>query len=167
MTDSDDENLNDPGVVESASGDEERPQCGISTPVSDFYLCSTLLVERLSSSIHTIHRPLARSNRRNIPIPSKPPARRNEEDLLEDISPSDDEIESDFEETSSPDAPSSQIQQTGRMSPKVSVSRNSLVLRERAGSIATIRLHRRSRLAEKLKEVYDLEDVREVWAGTS
>jgi sterol 3beta-glucosyltransferase len=120
-------------------------------------------VERLSSSIHTIHRPLARSNRRNIPIPSKYPSKKNEEDLLEDASTSDDEIENDFEETlSSPNALSSHI------CSKVDAPHNPYeAMRERAGSMATIRLHRRTRLAEKLKEVYDLEDVREVWAGTS
>lgn len=124
-------------------------------------------MERLSSSIHTIHRPLARSNRRNIPILSKPPSKKNEEDL-EDI-PSDDEIENDFEErTSSPDAISSQILQSTGISSKTDVPHNPFeAMRERAGSVATIRLHRRTRLAEKLKEVYDLEDVMEVWAGTS
>ena len=120
-------------------------------------------MERLSSSIHTIHRPLARLNRRNIPIPSKPPSKRIEEDLLEDISASDDEIENDFEASvSPPNALSS------RISLKDGVPHNPFeAMGERAGSMATIRLHRRTRLAEKLKEVYDLEDVREVWAGTS
>lgn len=120
-------------------------------------------MERLSSSIHTIHRPLARFNRRNIPIPSKPPSRRNEEDLLEDISASDDEIENDFEANmSSPNAISPRILL------KDGVPHDPFeAMRERTGSMATIRLHRRTGLAEKLKEVYDLEDVREVWAGTS
>jgi sterol 3beta-glucosyltransferase len=36
MNDSDDENLNEPGVVESESEDEERPQCDISAAFSDF-----------------------------------------------------------------------------------------------------------------------------------
>lgn len=40
-------------------------------------------------------------------------------------------------------------------------------MRDRAGSMATVRLHRRARLAEKLKEVYDLDGIREVWAGVS
>lgn len=124
---------------------------------------------RLSSSIHTIHRPLARSNRRNIPIPFKYPSKRKEEDLPEDISASDDEIENDFEETAlSPDALSSQVQQKDSASLKAGAPLSPFeAMRERSGSMATIRLHRRTRLAEKLKQVYDLEDVREVWAGTS
>lgn len=119
-------------------------------------------MERLSSSIHTIHRPLARLNRRNIPILSKLPSKRNEEDLLEDVSMSDDDNDNDFEASMSPPAHSS------RISFKDGLPHNPFeAMRERTGSMATIRLHRRTRLAEKLKEVYDLEDVREVWAGMS
>jgi sterol 3beta-glucosyltransferase len=160
MTGSDDENTNDPGTE---SEDEDRPQCEFSASCSAFCMCQTISVERLSSSIHTIHRPLARFNRRNIPIPSKPSSKRNGEDLLEDISASDDEIENDFEANMPPhNTLSSPIPL------KDGLPHNPFeAMRERAGSMATIRLHRRTRLAEKLKEVYDLEDVREVWAGTS
>jgi hypothetical protein len=119
-----------------------------------------LSVERLSSSIHTIHRPLARLNRRNIPIVSKSLSKRNEEDLLEEVSTSDDENENDFEANMSPPAHSSGIPFEDGLPHNPFEA-----MRERAGSMATIRLHRRTQLAEKLKEVYDLEDVREVWAG--
>lgn len=34
----------------------------------------------------------------------------------------------------------------------------------RTGSMATVRLQRRTRLAEKLKEVFELNDIDEVWA---
>jgi hypothetical protein len=37
----------------------------------------------------------------------------------------------------------------------------------RSGSMATVRIQRRVRLAEKLKEVFDLEAIEEVWAGLS
>jgi sterol 3beta-glucosyltransferase len=119
-------------------------------------------VERLSSSIHTIHRPLARLNRRNIPIPSKLPFKGNAENLVEDISPSDDEIENDFEASMSP---------PNVLNPQTSLNAGAPhnpfeAMRERSGSMATIKLHRRTQLAEKLKEIYDLEDIREVWAGT-
>lgn len=40
MSDNDDESHNDPGVVESESEDEERPQCEIYVPFSHFYLLS-------------------------------------------------------------------------------------------------------------------------------
>jgi sterol 3beta-glucosyltransferase len=82
--------------------------------------------------------------------------------LLEDISTSDDDNENDFEASMSPPSHSSQI------SFRDGLPHNPFeAMRERSGSMATIRLHRRTRLAEKLKEVYDLEDVREVWAGMS
>lgn len=34
----------------------------------------------------------------------------------------------------------------------------------RTGSMATVRLQRRARLAEKLKDVFELKDIDEVWA---
>jgi sterol 3beta-glucosyltransferase len=102
---------------------------------------------------------MARLNRRNVPIPSKPPSKRNEEDSLEDVSTSDDENENDFEAS---------VSRPAHSSFKDGLPHNPFeAMRERTGSMATIRLHRRTRLAEKLKEVYDLEDVREVWAGMS
>lgn len=38
---------------------------------------------------------------------------------------------------------------------------------QRSGSMATVRLKRRNKLAEKLKEIFELEDIQEVIAGTS
>ena len=88
--------------------------------------------------------------------------------MLEDISTSDDEIENDFEERMlSPDTLPSQMRQVKSMSLKDVPYDPFEAMRERTSSVATIRLHRRTRLAEKLKEVYDLEDVKEVWAGMS
>jgi sterol 3beta-glucosyltransferase len=87
---------------------------------------------------------------------------------LEDISASDEELENDFEET--PRIPNDVAlhaqQDIDAMGPSGKESPLN-VLRDRAGSMATVRLHRRARLAEKLKEVYDLDDIREVWAGVS
>jgi hypothetical protein len=37
----------------------------------------------------------------------------------------------------------------------------------RSGSMATVRIQRRVRLAEKLKQVFDLDGIEEVWAGMS
>ncbi|KAJ3516791.1 hypothetical protein NLJ89_g910 [Agrocybe chaxingu] len=128
--------------TESESDEDERPQ-------------ST----RLSSSIHTIHRPLARSHRAPVPIPSKSSLREDslEEDILEDIT-SEDDNENDFEET--PRIPESVPTHLQSSEPPVQL-RPFQAMRERAGSLATIRLHRRTRLAQKLKEVYDLEDIEE------
>lgn len=127
-------------------------------------------MNRLSSSIHTIHRPLARSQRINIPIPSTLSHKQTafEEDTLEDaLSPSDeDELENDFEESSRP--PDDALQRLNRGSEIAQAAPTTApfnAMRERTGSMATVRLHRRARLAEKLKEVYDLDDIKEVWAG--
>jgi sterol 3beta-glucosyltransferase len=35
----------------------------------------------------------------------------------------------------------------------------------RSGTMATVRIQRRARLADKLKEVFELEGIEEVWAG--
>jgi len=125
-------------------------------------------VQRLSSSIHTIHRPLARSHRINIPISSKSSSKQPPpfEDPLEDISASDEDLENDFEETSQlpNDVPLQQAADATVPSDKESPFN---AMRDRAGSMATVRLHRRARLAEKLKEIYELDDIREVWAGVS
>lgn len=85
---------------------------------------------------------------------------------MEDISASDEDLENDFEETPrlSNDVPLQQAADAAVPSGKESTFN---AMRNRAGSMATVRLHRRARLAEKLKEVYDLDDIREVWAGAS
>lgn len=87
---------------------------------------------------------------------------------MEDISPSDEELDNDFEET-----PRIPVEVPSHLQPQLTASDASgqVVpvpppgLRERTASMATVRLHRRARLAEKLKEVYDLDDISEVWAG--
>jgi len=88
-----------------------------------------------------------------------------EEEPLEDIVGSDEELENDFEETPRiPDSVPTELASLGKVVPETADLAPFDAMRERAGSMATIRLHRRARLAEKLKEVYELEDIREVWA---
>ena len=91
-----------------------------------------------------------------------------EEESLEDMSPSDEEQDNDFEETPRlpVEAPPQLSQQMMSRNPSSQVLPPPS-LRERQNSMATVRLHRRARLAEKLREVYDLEDIGEVWAGMS
>jgi len=86
---------------------------------------------------------------------------------LEDISASDEDLENDFEETPRLpiDAALHAQQEPDAMGSGKGTPLNAM--RDRGGSMATVRLHRRARLAEKLKEVYDLDDIREVWAGVS
>ncbi|KAF8912929.1 UDP-glucose:sterol glycosyltransferase [Gymnopilus junonius] len=138
----------DPGSAESDSDEDERPN-----------------LNHLSSSIHTIHRPLARSQRINIPMSSKLSHQRtlSEEDTLEDaLSPSDgDELENDFEESFRPPDALQQPSRSSSIAQAIPTAAPSNAMRERTGSMATVRLHRRARLAEKLKEVYDLDDIEE------
>ena len=167
-SDNEEDSPAEPGSAESDSDEDERPNRKLS--YSLYNALSTCSVTRLSSSIHTIHRPLARSQRINIPIPSKLSHKQtaSEEDTLEDVaSPLDeDELETDFEE--SPRPATTILQQQSRTPESIQTAQTSdpfNAMRERTGSMATVRLHRRARLAEKLKEVYDLDDIREVWAG--
>lgn len=89
-----------------------------------------------------------------------------EEAVQDDASQSDEDMEHDFEDTprSREDAilrsKHNHIPSSRELSPHDA-------LRNRQGSMATVKLSRRARLAEKLKEVYDLEDITEVWAGMS
>ena len=121
----------------------------------------------MSSSIHTIHRPLARSLRIPIPNSKLQPLGTMEEEHIDDTPGSEEDLENDFEET--PRMPTVVPKQ---LQPKGNAVLNTTDLaspfdgmRERAPSMATIRIHRRTRLAEKLKEVYELDDIKEVWAG--
>lgn len=124
--------------------------------------------DRLASSIHAIHRPLARSRRRDIPRPKQ----RDDQHVAEEPESylSDEEIEQDFEETKSPDLRPPLTQQSKSVPPFGNHSITSSAVNPfkyaniRTGSMATIRLHRRARLAEKLRDVFELEGIKEVWA---
>jgi sterol 3beta-glucosyltransferase len=155
------EDGHDIGTGESDS-DEETPtrkqNFSIHEASPTYFLRS---VKRLASSIHTIHRPLARSQR--VPIPdafntnARPPKKKRVN--LEDVSSDDDDMENDFEDTPriTGAVPSQFIKDstTGEEDPT----------QERGGSLPTIRLHRRMHLAEKLKQVFELEDIHEVLTG--
>jgi sterol 3beta-glucosyltransferase len=119
-----------------------------------------LLVKRLASSLHTIHRPFARSQRVPIPNafnPSAHPPKKKRVDL--DDTSSEEEIENDFEDTPriAGAAPSQFI--------KDSATAEEGPAQEHGASLATIRLHRRMHLAEKLKQVFELDDIHEVLSG--
>ena len=87
---------------------------------------------------------------------------------------SEDEIEEDFEPMR-PDASDPKIDNGGLqlslpppptatlVSPHGSVKTHST----RSGSMATVKLQRRARLAEKLREIFDLNGIEEVIAGAS
>ncbi|KAF9455009.1 glycosyltransferase family 1 protein [Macrolepiota fuliginosa MF-IS2] len=125
-------------------------------------------VDRLASSIHAIHRPLARSRRRDIPAQK----RHGDQVLLEEPESylSDEEAEQDFEDpkTPQPRPPLSKQSQSlppfGNHSINAPTSNPFKFANTRTGSMATIRLHRRTRLAEKLRDVFELDGIKEVLA---
>ncbi|KAI0639100.1 hypothetical protein C8Q77DRAFT_1045127 [Trametes polyzona] len=138
------------------------------------------LVNRLTSSIHAIYRPLARF-RRGEPSHSPHPSAKTQPlptvSDTEDSTPrhplSDEDPEGDFE----PAAPGQIMgsSHTGRASPEpipgldASTSSSAeLNARERGSSrsatMATVRQNRRTQLAEKLREVFELDDIHEVVA---
>lgn len=140
--------------------------------ISAALITLTLLsADRLASSIHTIYRPLARSQRLN--HPGQGPRRKalppytsvSEEEVTSDTTlGSEEEHDGEDFEDSTPRPPYAErpmplherLQQTdGTIPPSMM----------RSGSMATVRIQRRVRLAEKLKQVFDLDGIEEVWAG--
>jgi sterol 3beta-glucosyltransferase len=123
---------------------------------------------------------LARSRRLSIP-PSRrdgatPYSPVDEEENESDILSSGDEAEAeDFEETPRP--PDSEPTHVNLRALSESVAERdvrydgsmaaglSRIVPSRTGSMATVRLQRRAGLAAKLKEVFDLDGIEEVWAG--
>ena len=133
-------------------------------------------MNHLASSIHTIYRPLARSRRGKqralspLPRASKlgPVAEGDGTPRSEEVVVSDDELQDDFEspddtqeasfEGSQPELPSASSESNGEERGRQQPSRT--------GSMGTVKLQRRSRLAEKLRDVFELQGIHEVVAGT-
>lgn len=130
----------------------------------------------MTSSIHTIHRPVARSRRADQSAPSggrshtnrsNVKAHHEHSDSDPEDTPTSDEVEhEDFELT--PRLPSAAIPPHLRIATLAQSKDTGAIPRRapsRAGSTTTVRLQRRSHLADKLKDVFDLNDIEEVWAG--
>ncbi|THU88460.1 hypothetical protein K435DRAFT_830554 [Dendrothele bispora CBS 962.96] len=127
----------------------------------------------LASSIHTIYRPLARSRRLSLSRSRLPLHEQNETSLppepsssdLDEPAPSDSEQEDtrDFEETTPKISYAPKPMSIQRNSTAAQISKLGLSM-TRTGSMATVRLARRAKLAQKLREVFDLEDIEEVRA---
>ncbi|KAJ7456588.1 glycosyltransferase family 1 protein [Mycena latifolia] len=127
--------------------------------------------DRLASSIHTIYRPLARSQRLN--HPGQGPRRKalsqygtvSEEDPSDaTLGSSEEQDAEDFEEaTPRPpyaERPVPLHERLQQQSDSATIPPSMM----RSGSMATVRIQRRVRLAEKLKQVFDLDSIEEVWA---
>lgn len=128
-------------------------------PVLDFVL---------ASSIHTIHRPVVQARS---PVASKifnlsdPPTDEYFATLAEEGAEADFEPEHQGAAAElvpiSPVHTITSIRSAGRRDGEVDPRENQL----RKPSMATVRLRRRARLAEKLREVFELKDIDEVVAG--
>lgn len=135
----------------------------------------------MASSIHTIYRPVARSKRLDLPAffsrsrGFKLPKVVDNEDILRTGEPvmSDDDMEEDFEPNTSTtsDFNRSVNKRSQRVPPELSAEPNGSQAdngrrrASRSGSIGTVKLQRRARLAEKLRDVFDLTGIQEVIAG--
>lgn len=137
------------------------------------YLTNTSALA-LSSSIHTIYRPVARSR---LTQPHASPALIQEEDaegLPMTSSPvqmeePETEMEADFEEATprpSNSQPANFSFLKGPPPPDRVLSSTSIRRSQpvRTGSMATVKLERQSRLADKLREIFDLPNIEEVRA---
>ena len=127
----------------------------------------------LASSIHTIYRPLARSKRgkqlralsplprasKLEPVIDRDETPRPEEAVVsdeDDFEPPDDTQEASFEGSQS-ELPSA--------SSESSRDEHCIPQPSRSGSMGTVKLQRRSRLADKLREVFELQGIHQVVAG--
>ncbi|KAF8139999.1 glycosyltransferase family 1 protein [Boletus edulis] len=129
----------------------------------------------MASSIHAIYRPVARSRRKensHFIFPGKiPPAQiegyeapHSEHDVN---LTSDDDIDADDFEAMTPRPPNSQEYSQPTHTPPSTVQLGPAMRRRapsRTGSMTTVKVTRRTRLAEKLKEIFDLEAINEVLA---
>ena len=128
----------------------------------------------MASSIHAIYRPVARSRRRetsqsNFPGKIFSTQREVDETPHADVNlTSDDDIDVDDFETTTPRPLNSQgYSEATHMRPPTAQLGPGMRRRapSHAGSMATVKVHRRTRLAEKLKGIFDLEAINEVLAG--
>ena len=134
-----------------------------------------LSAERLASSIHAIYRPFARTRNRSVPGPKaglRTQYSSAEEEGSDTLLSDDDPEAEDFEET--PRVSNSRPTHVhNRAHPGLTTQSNeqqitpslSRVIPTRAGSMTTVRVQRRAGLAEKLREVFELDGIEEVWAG--
>lgn len=123
----------------------------------------------MASSIHTIYRPLARSRRAENYLPERTTASKlgkmpeRDEDRPDTTIMSEDEIEDDFE----PQTHNFESQDSAVPSSPVSMINSQRADRRFSGtgSMATVRIKRRAQLADKLREIFELDGIRQVIAG--
>jgi len=131
----------------------------------------------LASSIHTIYRPLARSKRGKMPTlfsrsrsPDLDPVTdREETPRPEEAVISDEELQDDFEPLDDTQHVSYSDSQPGPSDSPTSIHQSVRGTHRhpptRSGSMGTVKIQRRSRLAEKLRDIFELQGIQEVVAG--
>ena len=172
--------------MNSDSSEEEQTSVFIANVFFESCLTCFLFPDPpLASSIHTIYRPIARSRKHEVPVTAgtvtgkgkgsgrfSPVPSSDEEDGT--ASDEDDDFEATPVEprmTGSPTEMSLQNEQisTSPTSRSQKMDRLSQLRRSqmtRSSSLATVRVKRRTMLAEKLKDVFGLNEIKEVVAGT-
>lgn len=157
------------------AGECSKHWCKLSTLITSFNSGFAL-----ASSIHTIHRPVARSRlatpafERAVGIPGNPPLEVAEDYFSNPLSADEDDGLRDFDEETTPDGVPNPFKEPSQM--KLHLPEEKLAKIEgkrrmppptRAASMATVRMKRRAKLADKLKEVFGIPDIKEVVAGRS
>lgn len=120
----------------------------------------------MASSIHAIHRPVARSQRRER-------AGKDKTKMAQEIFISDTEEEerhyptilSEEEDDFDPPTIPSNLPTPLKPTPSTSASRRLNRRFSTTGSMATIRVKRRAQLADKLRDIFELEGICQVLAG--
>jgi hypothetical protein len=132
-------------------------------------LMSHIAAFTLSSSIHTIHRPVARIRKRGQSLTVQ---RKPQLFIPEEADSGEDESYEEEEEDFDRNAP--RLGSQSRLGDSMQSLHHSTTLSEgsvptptfsRTSSFSTVRVQRRTTLAEKLKDVFEVPDIHEVTSG--
>ncbi|KAJ1310261.1 hypothetical protein OPQ81_007003 [Rhizoctonia solani] len=130
----------------------------------------------LASSIHTIHRPVAHSRlttpsfSQSFHYDANPPLEAAEDYFSNPLSADEDDGLRDFDDAATPEGIPNPFKDPSRMRLQLPAEKLSKaegkkrVLPVRTASMATVRMKRRAKLAEKLKEVFGISEIKEVVA---
>jgi len=128
----------------------------------------------MASSIHAIYRPVARSRKTEaklssrLALPSQEERHEGSDGDLDMTSPSEEDPDTEDFEATTPRPPDVQKAELSAVQPPTAY-RPGVLMRRRAsshaGSITTVKMGRRVLLAEKLKEIFELDAIDEVIAG--
>lgn len=135
----------------------------------------------LASSIHTIHRPVAHSRLatpafgRDLELPSHPQLEAAEDYFSNPLSTDEDDGLRDFDEAATPEAPDgvpNPFKEPARMRLQLPAEKSEKAEGKkrmppptRTASMATVRMKRRTKLADKLRDVFGIPEIQEVVAG--